>query len=131
MELLKLENGMLMQCYDSDNCLYEDGNNSCIGYCLFNEDGSYEDGGEFDYNSDDYLTEDEVLKYVIDFATGETMDFTVIADTSDCSYETFDELLEELDPKDLNNLADHLTDPSLIMKVKEKCLQEILNRKGR
>lgn len=93
--LLKLEDGSILQCYDSDNCLYEDDTNSCEGYCLFNPDGTYEDGGEFDFNCDKIRTEATLFKHVIEFATGKKMKYTVLANTSDCAYEDFNELLEE------------------------------------
>ena len=93
--LLMLENGMIIQCYDSDNCLFEDGNDSCEGYCLFSEDGTYVDGGELDFNSDKIKTEKALYKDLIEFATGQNLNYTILANTSDCCYETFEELLEE------------------------------------
>lgn len=93
--LLVLENGMIMQCYDSDNCLYEDDTDSCEGYCLFNADGTYNEGGEFDFNSDKIKTERTLLNKVVEFAVGQKMKYSVLANTSDCAYEDFNELLEE------------------------------------
>ena len=93
--LLKLENGMILQCYDSDNPPCSDGCDSVEGYCLFNADGTCNDGGEFDYNSDEIKTEDALLNELVEFATDKKMKFTVLANTSDCYYEDFDELLEE------------------------------------
>lgn len=93
--LLLLENGMIIQCYDSDNCLFENDNDSCEGYCLFNEDGSYNDGGEFDFNSNEIKSEDDLYEKLIEFATDTKQKYTILANTSDCAYETFEELLEE------------------------------------
>ena len=93
--LLKLEDGSILQCYDSDNCLYENGTNSCEGYCLFNPDGTYEDGGELDFNCDEINTEEKLFEELIEFATDKKMKYTVLANTSDCAYEDFNELLEE------------------------------------
>ena len=93
--LLKLENGMIMQCYDSDNCLFENDTDSCEGYCLFSEDGTYIDGGELDFNSDKIKTEKALYKELIEFATDQKLNYIILANTSDCYYETFEELLEE------------------------------------
>ena len=91
--LLLLENGMIIQLYDSDNCLYEDDNDSCEGYNLFDKDGSYIDGGEYDFNSDKIKTEDTLYEKVIEFATDQKLNYEVLANTSDCAYEDFEELL--------------------------------------
>ena len=91
--LLKLKNEMVLQCYHSDNPPCSKGCDSVLGYCLFNADGSYNDGGELDYNSKKRSR--QIINDVVEMATGEYMDYEIIACTSDCQYEDFDELLEQ------------------------------------
>lgn len=118
--LLLLENGMIIQLYDSDNCLYEDDNDSCEGYCLFDKDGSYIDGGEYDFNSDKIKTEDTLYKKVIEFATDQKLDYEVLANTSDCAYEDFEELLEEeFYDEELNDLIAKVSNNILKAKIKK------------
>lgn len=93
--LLKLENGMVLQCYDSDNPPCSDDCDCVEGYCLFNADGTYNDGGEFDFNSSKIKTEKTLFNHLIEFAVDKKMKFTILANTSDCAYEDFNELLEE------------------------------------
>jgi len=118
--LLQLENGMLLHCYDSDNCLYEDGTDSCEGYNLFREDGSFYDGGELDFDSSKIQTETALLKEVIEFATGQKFNYTVLAYTSDCCYESLEELLEdEFYEYDLEELIEKVSNESVKARIRE------------
>lgn len=127
--LLMLENGMIIQCYDSDNCLFEDDTDSCEGYCLFSEDGTYIDGGELDFNSDKIKTEKALYKELIEFATGQKLNYTILANTSDCCYETFEELLEEeFYIGELDKLIKKVSNDILkarIKKVRKKLFEEV------
>ena len=127
--LVLLENGMIIQLYDSDNCLYEDDTDSCEGYCLFNEDGSYNEGGEFDFNSNKIKTENALYKKVIEFATNQKLNYKVLANTSDCAYEDFEELLEEeFYVGELDELIKKVSNDILkarIKKVRKKLFEEI------
>lgn len=118
--LLKLKNEMILQCYQSDNPAYAEGCDSVEGYCLFNADGSYNDGGELDYNSK-MITEEGILEAVIEMATGECMSYKIIENTSDCQYENFDELLEEEfeRPTELAALLKEFTNEDIKEKIKE------------
>ncbi len=118
--LLKLKNEMVLQCYQSDNPPYTEGCDSVEGYCLFNTDGSYNDGGELDYNSE-MITEEGILEAVIEMATGECMNYKIIANTSDCQYEDFDELLEEEfeRPTELAALLKEFSNEDIREKIKE------------
>ena len=60
--LVKLENGMYLHTYDSDNRPFEENCDCVCGFCLFNADYTYEDGGEFDFNSEEIITEENLLK---------------------------------------------------------------------
>jgi hypothetical protein len=93
--LVKLENGMYLHTYASDNDAYGANCDSVCGYCLFNKERSYADGGEFDYNSDEIKTDEELLKALIEFHFNTDLSYTFIADTDDVCYEDFDELLED------------------------------------
>jgi len=93
--LLLLENNKIMLCYDSDNCLYENNTDSCEGYVLFNEEGTFEDSGELDFNSNNIKTESALYDEIIEFATDQKLNYKIIANTSDCYYDNFNELLEE------------------------------------
>lgn len=93
--LVKLENGMYLHTYDSDNDVYGENCDSVCGYCLFDEDRSYADGGEFDYNSDEIKIDEDLLKALIEFHFGMDLSYTFIADTDDVGYEDFEELLED------------------------------------
>lgn len=118
--LLQLENGMLLHCYDSDNCLYENGADSCEGYNLFYEDGSYYDGGELDFDSSKIQTEEALLKEIIEFATDQKLNYTILAYTSDCCYESFEELLEsEFDEYDLEELIEKVSNESVKARIRE------------
>ena len=119
--LLKLENGMIMQVYDSDNCLFEDDTNSCEGYNLFNADGSYNDGGELDFNSNTIGKEEDLFKKVIEMATDQNLSYEVVAYTSDCAYEDFEELLEEeFDAEDMQKLLAHIDNKDLRNLIQNK-----------
>lgn len=118
--LLQLENGMLIHCYDSDNCLYENGADSCEGYNLFHEDGSFYDGGELDFDSSKIQTEEALLKEVIEFATGQKLNYTILAYTSDCCYESFEELLEtEFYVDDLDDLIEKVSNETVKTRIRE------------
>ena len=93
--LLLLENGIILQCYDSDNPAYGENCDSVEGYCMFKADGSYDEGGEFDFNSEEIKNETTLFNQLIKFATGQKLKYKVLANTSDCAYEDFNELLEE------------------------------------
>ena len=93
--LLKLSNGQILQCYQSDNPAYGEGCDSVEGYCLFNADGSYEDGGEFDFDSNQIKTYEELYNKLIATMINPNLTYEVVAPTSDCQYEDFKELLEE------------------------------------
>lgn len=95
--LIKLENGYYINMYNSDNPPYAEGCDSVCGFDLFDENKNYEDGGEFDYNSDEITTNDELAKALIKWYFNEDIAYEFIAETDDCSYEDFDELLEEND----------------------------------
>ncbi len=127
--LLLLENGLIIQCYDSDNCLFEGDTDSCEGYCLFSEDGTYIDGGELDFNSDKIKTEKALYKNLIEFATDKNLSYTILANTSDCAYETFEELLEEeFYIGELDRLIKKLSNYILkarIKRVRKKLFEEV------
>ncbi|MBO7731500.1 MAG: hypothetical protein J6S67_03080 [Methanobrevibacter sp.] len=127
--LLLLENGMIIQCYDSDNCLFEGDTDSCEGYCLFSEDGTYIDGGELDFNSDKIKTEKALYKNLIEFATDKNLSYTILANTSDCAYETFEELLEgEFYIGELDRLIKKVSNDILkarIKRVRKKLFEEV------
>ena len=127
--LLLLENGMIIQCYDSDNCLFEGDTDSCEGYCLFSEDGTYIDGGELDFNSDKIMTEKALYKNLIEFATDKNLSYTILANTSDCAYETFEELLEgEFYIGELDRLIKKVSNDILkarIKRVRKKLFEEV------
>lgn len=127
--LLLLENGMIIQCYDSDNCLFEGDTDSCEGYCLFSKDGTYIDGGELDFNSDKIKTEKALYKELIEFATDQKLNYTVLANTSDCYYETFEELLEEeFYVGELDKLIKKVSNDILkarIRKIRKKLFEEV------
>jgi hypothetical protein len=127
--LLMLENGMIIQCYDSDNCLFEGDTDSCEGYCLFSENGAYVDGGELDFNSNKIKTEKALYKDLIEFATGQKLNYTVLANTSDCCYETFEELLEEeFSVGELDKLIKKISNDVLkarIKKIRKKLFEEV------
>lgn len=127
--LLMLENGMIIHCYDSDNCLFENDTDSCEGYCLFSEDGTYIDGGELDFNSDKIKTEKALYKELIEFATDQKLNYTILANTSDCYYETFEELLEEeFFIGELDKLIKKISNDILkarIRKIRKKLFEEV------
>lgn len=127
--LLMLENGMIIQCYDSDNCLFEGDTDSCEGYCLFSEDGTYVDGGELDFNSNKIKTEEALYENLIEFATSQKLNYTVLANTSDCCYETFEELLEEeFNVGELDELIEKVSNDILkarIKKTRKKLFEEV------
>jgi hypothetical protein len=127
--LLMLENGMIIQCYDSDNCLFEGDTDSCEGYCLFSEDGTYVDGGELDFNSNKIKTEEALYEDLIKFATGQKLSYIVLANTSDCCYEKFEELLEEeFHIEDLDELIEKVPNYILkarIRKIRKKLFEEV------
>lgn len=127
--LLMLENGMIIQCYDSDNCLYEGDTDSCEGYCLFNEEGTFVDGGELDFNSNKIKAEEDLYKELVEFATGQKLNYIILADTSDCCYETFEELLEqEFHFEDLDELIRKVSNDILkarIRKIRKKLFEEV------
>ena len=127
--LLMLENGMIIQCYDSDNCLYEGDTDSCEGYCLFNEDGTFIDGGELDFNSNKIKTEEALYKDLIEFATGQKLNYIMLANTSDCCYETFEGLLEEeFCVEELDKLIEKVSNDILkarIRKIRKKLFEEV------
>ncbi len=97
--LLKLENNYYLNMYASDNSPYEDNCDSVCGFNLFDDNRIYDDGGEFDYNSDEIKTNDELIKALIKWYFNEDLSYEFVAETDDCSYEDFDELLEENDIK--------------------------------
>lgn len=118
--LLKLDNGMILQCYSSDNPPYEDNCDSVEGYCLFNANGTFNDGGELDYNSEEVNTEQELYTRVIDIALGK-LDYIVLANTSDCYYENFEELLleEGFNHSELEDIMGKITNEELIEKIRK------------
>jgi hypothetical protein len=130
--LLMLENGMIIQCYDSDNCLFEGDTDSCEGYCLFSEDGTYVDGGELDFNSNKIKTEEDYIalyEELIEFATGQKLNYIALANTSDCCYEKFEELLEEeFCVEELDKLIKRVSNDILkarIRKIRKKLFEEV------
>ena len=121
--LLKLSNGQILQVYDSDNEAYGEGCDSVEGYCLFNEDGSYADGGEFDFNSNEITTNEELYNKLIETMIDPNLTYERVANTSDCQYEDFEELLvEEFDEDMLDYIASYFPN--------EKILKIISNIKG-
>lgn len=95
--LVKLENEMWLHTYNSDNRPFEENCDSVLGFCLFNKDYSYEDGGEFDFNSKELLNDEDLLKALIQWYFEKDLDYTFVANTCDCCYEDFNELLEDND----------------------------------
>ena len=94
-----LRNDFYLNMYASDNPPYEENCDSVCGFNLFSENGVYVDGGEFDYNSNEIKTDDELAKALIKWYFNAESSYEFIAETDDCSYEDFDELLEENDIK--------------------------------
>jgi len=92
--LVKLENGMLLDCYHSDNPCWSDNADCVYGYTIFNCDGSFYDGGEFDFDSTQYKNDEEIITGIINFHFDTNYRFIKIIDTDDCEYENLDELLE-------------------------------------
>lgn len=93
--LVKLENGMLLDCYHSDNPCWSEDANCNYGYTIFNCDGSFYDGGEFEFDSTLYQSDEEIIKGIIKFHFEQDFRFIKIIDTDDCEYEDINELLEE------------------------------------
>ena len=93
--LVKLDNGMYLHTYDSDNRPFEENCDCVCGFCLFNADYTYEDGGEFDFNSEEIITEEDLLKALIKWYFDKDLSYTFIANTIDMCYEDFNELLED------------------------------------
>lgn len=126
MYLLKLDNGMLLQCYDSDNRPMEEDCDCSLGYNLFNADGTSSDGGEFDYNSKATKNENELLSNLIEFAIGEKVDYEILHETSECAYEELSELLEEeFDLDTLEYIANNVNDD--IKAIVEVAIENVTN----
>ena len=70
--LLRLNNGFLLNYWDSDNEINEDsfGCDCAIGYTIYDENGTLDDGGELDIDSNKYkdLQDANLIKDIIDFA---------------------------------------------------------------
>lgn len=93
--LYLLEDGSMIQCYDSDNEAFDIPNGCCEGYNLFNPDGTYNDGGEFEFDPNKIKSEDTLINKTIEFATDKKQKKTLIKATSDCAYEDIVELFTE------------------------------------
>lgn len=113
--LLKLSNALLMQLYDSDNCLYIDGKDSCIGYVVYYTSGSMKESGEFDYRLFDYTSDEKLFNEVIAFEfCSKEITYKVICNTPDVYYETLGELLEDLDKDTLELVRPYISNPFLL-----------------
>ena len=109
--LVRLENGMLLDCYGSDNPCWSEDADSVYGYTIFDVNGNFEDGGEFEFDSATIKSEEDIIKGIINFHFEKDYRFIKIIDTDDCEYENIIELLEENVTKDdvvsfLNNTMD-------------------------
>ena len=120
--LYLLENGMLIQCYDSDNPAYTVPNGCCEGYNLFNPDGTYNDGGEYDFDPDKVKSENSLMNQVIKYAADSKTNLKkkLLKKTCDCAYEDIVELFEnEFYPLELLKLKKKITNDILKAKIQK------------
>lgn len=94
--LIKLENNYYMNIYNSSNFPYDYNCDSVCGFDLFDDNHLYEDGGEFEYSSHEIKNDDDLIKALVKwYFNNKSLSYNFIANTDDCSYEDFEELLEE------------------------------------
>ena len=117
-----LEDGWLIQVYDSDNPAYTNPNWCCEGYCLFKPDGTYYEGGEYEFDPEKVTRDSIIINQTINFATDKRQKKYLLKATDDCAYEDIVELFtDEFYQKELFDLQrnKHITNEILKAKIKK------------